>query len=168
MRIRDYGPIDRDAIMELYPRAFPEEDLLPLVRELLAAPEAFSLVADADGAIVGHIGFTACAVAGNRDRLSMLAPLAVDPDHQRRGIGKGLIAAGIERLEAEGYAKLLVLGDPAYYGQWGFAQESGITPPAIPGNWAPAWQSRELAGLPCKAAGRLMVPEFWDKPEYWS
>lgn len=169
MIIRLTAKEDHDAIFALYPLAFPDEDLLELVADLLAAPQAFSLVADVDGVIVGHIGFTACTLPGSDAELSMLAPLAVTPTHQKQGVGKALIAEGIARLRAQNIAKLLVLGDSKYYSLSGFAQEMAITTPhPTPWDWAPAWQSIQLDPDVDAGAGGVQVPAFWDRPDYWA
>ena len=49
-----------------------------------------------------------------------LAPLAVDPDCQRRGIGSRLVAQGLDRCRESGYRIAVVLGHPAYYPRFGF------------------------------------------------
>ncbi len=166
--IRESTPADHAALFDLYPRAFPDEDLLELVRDLLAAPEAQSLVAQQGGDVIGHIGFTDVSVPGADAPLSMLAPLAVAPDHQRQGVGKALIADGVDRLRKRDIAKVLVLGDPNYYSRSGFAQEMAITPPhPIPQDWMPAWQSMPLGGADIVGNGMLHVPAFWDRPDYW-
>jgi putative acetyltransferase len=108
---------DLPAIEKLYPAAFPEEDLLPLVRQLLTEDAGIlSLVAEAGGLTVGHILFTLCGISGSEARAALLAPLAVAPEWQRKGIGSALIRDGLTRLERDGVAHVYVLGDPAYYG----------------------------------------------------
>lgn len=61
----------------------------------------------------------------------MLAPLAVHPDFQNRGIGKALVEEGLSRLEAIGEPLVLVRGSPRYYPRFGFvrAETLGIVPP---------------------------------------
>lgn len=55
-----------------------------------------------------------------------LAPLAVHPDHQRKGIGRALVEAVLQAAKADGAKVIVVLGDPAYYGRFGFRPASGI------------------------------------------
>jgi putative acetyltransferase len=96
---------DLPAIEKLYPAAFPEEDLLPLVRQLLTEDAGIlSLVAEAGGLTVGHILFTLCGISGSEARAALLAPLAVAPEWQRKGIGSALIRDGLTRLERDGVA----------------------------------------------------------------
>ncbi len=169
LEIRESRPADRIALAELYPAAFPDEDLVPLVRELLAGRnDVLSLVADGHEGMAGHIAFTACSVAGHDQPLSMLAPLAVHPAHQRQGIGTGLIREGVRRLEGDGVSLVLVLGDPAYYGRAGFKPEHAVAPPyPLPEEWRDAWQSLSLIEDASGLSGVLCVPEPWRKKALW-
>ena len=170
MEIREAGSADLAALERLYPAAFPDEDLLPLVRDLAGAGEGvLSLVALADGEIVGHVGFTRCAVAGRTERIELLAPLAVAPARQRQGIGGALIRAGLERLRAGGGSLVLVAGDPAYYGRLGFVPNERIAPPyPLPEAWRGAWRSLRLRDVDPPPAGVLQVPPFWMRPALWA
>ena len=143
IEIRPSGPQDVDALMALYPAAFPEEDLLTVVRALLGAETGvLSLVACLDANLVGHVAFTECSVPGRSERVSMLAPLAVAPAHQRAGIGRTLTGEGLRLLKEDGFAAVYVLGDPNYYGRLGFSTEARVNPPyPLPEEWRGAWQS---------------------------
>jgi putative acetyltransferase len=163
--IRPSVPGDRAGIEALYPAAFPDEDLLPLLRELLPHPSvAFSLVAEAGMELVGHVVFTGCP-----DKVALLGPLAVAPARQKQGIGKALVNAGLERLERSGWVRVLVLGDPAYYGRLGFTCETGVEPPyELPSAWRTAWQAKELGGPHAPPRGRLAVPPPWNRRALWA
>ncbi len=88
-----------------------------------------SLVAEADGRVVGHIAFSPVSVGGNDLRGVGLAPLAVLPTHRGRGIGGRLIEAGLEVCIARGVGFVVVLGEPGIYGRFGFtrASDAGLT-----------------------------------------
>ncbi|WP_193188416.1 GNAT family N-acetyltransferase [Nisaea sediminum] len=169
IEIRESGQADVPAIEALYPAAFPEEDLLPLLRDLaLETSGVFSLVALEDGDLVGHIAFTTCDIEGQRETPALLGPLAVSPSRQRRGIGSALVRAGLEKLAAGGVRKVLVLGDPRYYSRFGFTAEKNISPPyTLPEGWAEAWQSMVLGSAPLRLTGTLAVPRPWRVPAYW-
>lgn len=160
---------DTAGIESLYPQAFPDEDLVPLVRRLLGElPIATSLVAAVDSRIVGHAIFTSCTVEGSDRKVVLLGPLAVAPTEQRKGIGSALVEAGIECARESGADVVCVLGDPAYYGRLGFAAEALIESPyPLPPEWAGAWQSRYLTGPAQPGAGTLIVPRPWRDPALW-
>ena len=168
--IREGAPGDLPALRALYPAAFPDEDLVPLIEALLAEPAGvLSLVAVADGVVAGHVLFTDCSVTGSPTRVALLGPLAVAPARQRQGIGRALVEAGLERLGSGGAAAVFVLGDPAYYGRLGFRTEGGVkTPSPIPLDWASAWQSIRLDGGAAPLAGMLSVPGPWREPSLWA
>lgn len=154
----------------MYPLAFPDEDLLPLVRDLLAEPNIVkSLVATVDNQVVGHVAFTACAVEGSDVNASLLAPLAVMPQWQRQGVGSALVNAGLRRLRDEGVVAVFVLGDPAYYSRLGFAPDGHVQPPyPLPAEWYSAWQSRYLGDTASAGTGKLAVPAQWLDPALWA
>lgn len=167
--IRQSVPGDIDAILELYPQAFPDEDLLPVVTRLLEdASIRMSLVATIDNLLIGNVIFTTCSVDGNDVTVALLAPLAVAPHCQRQGIGTALVRDGMQRLRQAGVGVVCVLGDPAYYGRLGFVTEKDIeTPYPLPAIWADAWQSQRLGDVPT-CAGQLLVPAPWQDVELWS
>lgn len=81
-----------------------------------------SLVAEVEDRVVGHILFTRVAIEAPKGSLGGLglAPVAVLPDLQRRGVGSMLIRAGLHRCRSEGHGAVLVLGHPSYYPRFGF------------------------------------------------
>ncbi|MDQ0317241.1 GNAT family N-acetyltransferase [Amorphus orientalis] len=176
MIIRDAQDGDLDAVLEVERRAFGQDDEADLVRRVLADPSAdpvLSLVAVDGDRIEGHVLFSAARVETGTTGLpaSMLAPLAVDPDHQRTGIGSRLVEAGLDRLRQAGCGLVFVFGDPAYYGRFGFepAMAAGFPPPCpIATEHADAWQVVRLApevgggeGGRVVCADSFMVPALW-------
>ena len=168
--IRESLPGDLVAIETLYPEVFPEEDLLPLVRDLLrAAPRVLSLVGIAGASLAGHVVFTTCGTTAEPDKAALLGPLAVAPAWQRQGIGTAIVRAGLQRLEDAGAAQVYVLGDPAYYGRLGFGPEAGVAPPyPLPAEWRGAWQSMSLGGAGPPRRGQLSVPPPWRQARLWA
>ena len=160
---------DIAALESLYPSAFPDEDLIPLVRSLLADPDAaLSRVATIDDQVVGHAMFTNCSVTGTDIRASLLGPLAVAPAWQRKGIGTALVRDGVKNLEEAGVCLVCVLGDPAYYGRLGFEVERSVKAPyPLPVEWNDAWRSQCLGESRRSVSGQLLVPLQWHEPALW-
>ena len=166
--IRRSGASDWDALEALYGAAFPDEDLLPLLRDLLAAETGvLSLAALRDGQLIGHVAFTVCRAG--QERVCLLAPLAVHPDVQREGAGIALVEAGLSAMKADGSSHAFTLGDPNYYGRFGFEAEHSTKPPyVLPDKWRGAWQSLGLSGETPTCECVLQVPAAWAKPELWA
>lgn len=92
---------------------------------------ALVAVEAACGPIVGHVMLTRTAIttpAGPREIL-LLAPLAVALDHRGRGLGARLVEDGLAKAIAAGFDAVVLVGDPAYYGRFGFRSsvEFGVT-----------------------------------------
>lgn len=138
MIIRDETPADIAAIRAVLTAAFAaaphasgsEAAIVDALREQGAL--ALSLVAEQNGTVVGHAAFSPVSIDGKRARWFGLGPVAVTPHEQRRGIGKTLIEAGIDRLVAMGAHGCVVLGDPAYYRRFGFASDANLRFPGVP------------------------------------
>ena len=114
---------DAAAIRTVHERAFGRADEADIVDALRAAGGALgSLVGVRTGQVVGHVAFSPVRLEGSATELSGvgLAPLAVAPEFQRKGVGAQLVFAGIGFLKAAGHDVLFVLGDPAYYERFGF------------------------------------------------
>ena len=169
LTFRDNTPADLPAIEALYPRAFPDEDLLPLLRRLLAdGDNVISLLATRAEQLAGHIAFTVCTVDGAPDSVALLGPLAVAPEMQRQGIGSALIRRGLDRLGTLPVSQVNVLGDPAYYGRFGFQQDDQLNPPYdLPKAWRPAWQVMPLGVRTATVSGTLAVTAPWQDPALW-
>jgi putative acetyltransferase len=121
--IRPEGAGDIVAIRHVNEQAFGRADEADLVDRLRRSGKAvISLVAEADGEIVGHILFSTVLIetrAGPATCLG-LAPMAVLPGHQRKGIGGRLVRAGLDRCRDTGHTRVIVLGHPDYYPRFGF------------------------------------------------
>jgi putative acetyltransferase len=170
LRMRPTGGDDARALEALYRSAFPDEDLLPLVRRLLREEAGIlSLAAVVRGTLVGHVLFSPCAVDGHAGALALLGPLAVAPSWQRRGVGSALVREGLRRLAAQRVARVLVLGDPRYYRRFGFVPQTQISPPyPLPPEWRDAWQAVELGATPPDTKGLLRPPPAWLSPALWA
>jgi putative acetyltransferase len=122
--IRYARPDDHPAIAQVIAAAFGRADEAKLVAQLRADGDAiFELVAEEDGAVAGHIFFSRLW-ADRFELYGALAPLAVTPARQGQGLGGKLVRSGVEWAREFGCHGLLVLGDPAYYGRFGFSAEA--------------------------------------------
>jgi len=168
--IRESAPGDLGAIESLYPEAFPDENLLPLVRDLLEdAAITTSLIGAIDSQIVGHAIFTKCRIVERDFGAALLGPLAIAPAWQRRGFGTAIVLAGLGQLEEMDVNLVCVLGDPAYYQRLGFRPESLVEPPyPLPPEWDGAWQSQALRDEATRIRGKLVVPRQWLQPALWA
>jgi putative acetyltransferase len=125
--VREELPEDIDAIRLVNIQAFDrteEADVIDKLRENCS--DLLSLVAVRQNEIVGHTLFSPAIVEGE-DRTTRgmgLAPVAVRPDCQRRGIGSELIRAGIAELKSRRCPLVIVLGHPQYYPRFGFERAS--------------------------------------------
>lgn len=102
--------------------AFGGDEEARLVSRLRSHRDVLSLVAVADGTLAGHAMFSPVSIRGSDIVLpaSGLAPVAVATAWQRRGVGTQLIRFGLEEVAKAGVGLVVVLGDPAYYGRFGF------------------------------------------------
>ncbi len=126
--IRPEQPEDRDDVWHVNRDAFDRDDEADLVDRLRAqAPGYLGLVAVDDGAVVGHIAFTPVTLMPPRIDVDVwgLAPMAVLPEQQRRGLGTALVRAGLAACRAEGVGAVVVLGHPGYYPRFGFTPGAG-------------------------------------------
>lgn len=130
MLIRDETPGDIPAIgrvvteaMRLLPQATGTE---AAIVERLRADGALtlSLVAEEAGEVVGYLAASAARI-GRQEGWGLIGPLAVLPARHRRGIGSALMAEALRRLRATCRGAALV-GDPAYYGRFGFRAFPGL------------------------------------------
>ena len=126
MSIRTATPGDRESIRRVEEHAFGQQTEAGLVDALIEDGDAVvELVAVEDSQVVGHILFSRLFVAqGGRNFPAVaLAPLAVEPSFHGSGIGGALIREAHIRLRDAGEKLSVVLGDPAYYGRFGYAHQ---------------------------------------------
>ncbi len=123
LTIRPEEPADAVAIRRVLEAAFPTPAEARLVDRLRAGGHLWiALVAEEDEAVVGHIAFSPVRIDGQvvEEHGVGLAPVAVLPADQRRGIGRRLIREGLAACERAGYGFVVVLGERAFYRRFGF------------------------------------------------
>jgi putative acetyltransferase len=173
--IRRERPDDIDAIRRVHNAAFgTDADTVTvesrLVDDLRSGPSwipALSLVAEVDGAVVGHV----LATRGRLDREASappirvvgIAPVGVLPEVQHLRIGSSLMYALVGAVQALGEEVACLLGSPAYYERFGFVVSStvGIAPP-VPG-WAPHFQALVFDATRLDGGGTFHYDEAFDR-----
>ena len=142
MQIRTEQAGDHKQVFSLIKNAFEKEEftdhkeqyLVERLRKSDAFVDELSLVALLDDRIVGYVLLTEITV-GNRQtspaKILALAPLAVDPAYQRKGIGGQLMQAAHQKAKELGYSAIVILGHHLYYPKFGYEMTSkyGITLP---------------------------------------
>jgi putative acetyltransferase len=163
---------DEAAIRAVLEAAFETAEEAGLVDALRASgdlvPE-LCLVAECNGEVAGYIGFSrarlegaAAAEGDGGPEVLALAPMAVRPEVQNRGIGSELVAEALQRAEQTDYPLVVVLGHPDYYPRFGFdpASAYGI---ACPYDGVPpeAWMAYTLPSYEPGASGTVRyAPAF--------
>lgn len=91
-----------------------------------------SLIAEREGLVVGHIAFSHARVGEASADWYLLGPMAVLPEFQGRGIGRLLMQAGLASLRERSAQGCVLVGDPAFYGRFGFEHVPGICCAGVP------------------------------------
>ena len=169
MLIRREGPGDAAVIRAITAAAFARPGYVPTeaalvdeLRESQAWIPALSLVATGPGGeVTGHVLCTRGQVGG--ELVLALGPLAVRPDRQRAGVGSALMHAVLGAGDALDEPLVALLGDPRYYGRFGFrlSGEYLITPPVA--SWQPHFQVRLLTAYRPAVRGTFRFAEPFDR-----
>jgi putative acetyltransferase len=138
MIVRPEDHRDVDAIRHVNVEAFRthafSRQTEHLIVEALRAAGALdvSLVAELDGSVIGHIAFSPARIGDAAPGWYLLGPVAVLPDFQGRGVGRTLVEAGLGALRSREARGCVLVGDPAFYTRFGFAQVPGVSWPGVP------------------------------------
>jgi putative acetyltransferase len=159
--IRPEATADYDAIRQVNEAAFNGSEEAALVEALRRERVVLlSLVTELDGRIVGHVLFSRMSIetAAGAVAAAALAPMAVLPEYQRRGIGGRLIRSGLDGLRANGERIVIVVGHPEYYPRFGFS--SGLAGSLESPFPAEAFMAYEvIPGALDRVRGRVKYPK---------
>lgn len=138
--IRPERPGDEDATRAVEKAAFGR-DLEAEIADGLRVSDEFvpdlSLVAEEQGAIVGHVIVSRGHAEPSGDPILILGPIGVVPERQGEGIGSALVEAALARARRLGATCVVLIGSPEYYERFGFVQAErlGLLPPE---GWGPS------------------------------
>ena len=119
--VQTTSPDDYPEVANLVERAFGGTGEVELISRLRENNDVLlELVGRKNGILTGHILFSRVKITGKNHDAVALAPLAVLPEFQKQGVGSLLIQTAHTKLVAAGETLSLVLGDPAYYGRFGY------------------------------------------------
>ena len=136
--VRPETASDIDAVRNVNVEAFREHPISRQTEHLIvealraAGALALSLVADVEGRILGHIAFSKAGVGDSHNGWYLLGPVAVLPEAQAQGIGSALVETGLAELRARGAAGCVLVGDPDFYGRFGFTTFPGLVHEGVP------------------------------------
>ena len=136
--IRPECPADEMALGEVTRLAFlshprsshTEQFIVDALRDADAL--AISLVAEQSGQVVGHIAFSPVTISDDTSGWFGLGPVSVLPSAQKQGIGRALIERGLSLLRERGAAGCVLLGEPSFYGRFGFANTPRLVLSGVP------------------------------------
>ncbi|MHB1342073.1 MAG: GNAT family N-acetyltransferase [Coriobacteriia bacterium] len=161
---------DADGIREVNVAAFLEHPISRQTEHLIvdalrdAGVLECSLVAVRQGRIVGHIAFSNASVGDEDAGWLLLGPIAVLPAEQGAGIGSALVESGLGELRVRGARGCVLVGDPQFYGRFGFATLPDLSYPGVPHQYVLALP---LAGL--SPRGPIHAHEAFEiEPEWGS
>ena len=145
LTIRTEIPLDHDAISSVHLQAFEHDPhrapgtkvIEHRIVERLRDDDALtlSLVAVVHGSIVGHVALSPTTVSMTPGNWYQLGPIGVLPSYQRQGIGTALMKGAIDLMKQQGADGILLVGDPVYYGRFGFKSVDGLTFPGVPSEY---------------------------------
>lgn len=177
IQIRQTNTNDFDNIMNVEKQAFGYDKEAKLVAELLedrTAEPRVSLLAFYNNKAIGHILFTRAYIEGIEEcpMIHILAPLAVIPEFQGKGIGKLLINTGFQLLKEKGTHLIFVLGHKEYYPKCGFipdAKSLGYPAPyPIPEEYADCWMVIPISKKSFDVGkGKIKCSEVLNRIEHW-
>src|SRR6185312_17259132 len=136
--IRSETPADREEIEALTASAFlnaphtshTEQYIVAALRS--AGKLSVSLVAEADGTLIGHVAISPVSISDGAPGWFGLGPISVLPQHQRQGIGSKLMREALRILRERGASGCVVPGEPEYYGRFGFHADPSLVLPDVP------------------------------------
>ncbi|KAA0549101.1 N-acetyltransferase [Bacillus sp. BGMRC 2118] len=171
MKIRTEQIDDHKSVFELNYKAFgnrdDESNLIERIRKSFNFIPELSIVAELDGKIVGHLLISKALLKNEVEEIEVLvlAPIAVNPEMQKSGIGSALIKEGLKRSRELHYGLVFLIGHPSYYPRFGFKpgrrHQFELKQFNMPDDVFMVKELRE--GEELKVGGELLYPEAFFK-----
>lgn len=166
IRIREENEADFDAIAKVTKAAFEtlpisghtEQFIIEALRK--AGALTISLVAEADGKVVGHMALSPVTISDGTRYWYGLGPISVAPELHKRGIGTLLMREGLSRLKSIGANGCVLVGDPNYYERFGFTSLPDLGVEGVPQQYVLA-----LAFGESRARGAVVFHEAFSAKE---
>lgn len=169
--VRREQPGDVESIRRVHATAFPSPDgaeqpvevgLVDRLRASDAWTPALSIVAEIAGEVVGHVLCTRATVGDAALPALGLGPLGVLPTHHRCGVGSALMRAVIGAADALDETLIALVGDPRYYGRFGFRPASDLGIDAPDPSWSNAFQALPLSAHLLSPRGSFQFAPAFD------
>lgn len=175
MYIREATLADAESIRGIHLEAFGESEgriIADFAQNLLeekSLVKIISLLALQKDEIVGHVAFSPVFLEHNRAHFAyILAPLAISPDFQNRGIGSSLVRYGLDHISRAGSFLVFVYGDLNYYSKFGFQTslaKNFIPPYSL--QYPEGWHALKIDDSHYPAGGRIFCVDSLHDPLLW-
>jgi putative acetyltransferase len=175
MKIRSANLKDSEGIKNLYLQAFDNSEAelvsdfaINLLQEK-SIVNIISLVAINNHKIIAHVAFSPVFLDNNNEHFAyILAPLAVLPTYQNKGVGSTIVKQGLDIISSLGAFIIFVYGDPQYYSRFGFKTDLAqhFTPP-YPLQYPEGWQAMTLNSTVFPEGGKFQCVNSLNHPQLW-
>jgi putative acetyltransferase len=155
VQIRSETPDDVDEIEALTASAFlnathtshTEQFIVAALRK--AGKLSVSLVAEANSTLIGHVAISPVSISDGASGWFGLGPISVLPQYRRQGVGSSLMCEALRILGERCASGCVVLGEPGYYGRFGFQADPDLVLPGVPAQYfqALSLDSAKLRGI---------------------
>ncbi len=153
----EIGALTAAAFLNAPHTSHTEQHIVDALRA--AGALSLSLVADLDGALIGHVAISPVSISDGTTGWFGLGRISVLPQYQRRGVGSRLMQEALRKLREQGAQGCVVLGEPRYYGRFGFQADRRLALEGVPAEY---FQALAFAGSP--AQGRVTYHPAFDSP----
>ncbi|MDY0135672.1 MAG: N-acetyltransferase [Thiomicrospira sp.] len=179
MNLQSYQSTDAKPIVDLFHQTFSASEgeqegalIADLAKQLCQTTRPADLqiyVAIEDLQIIGCIMLTRLTYPQSEKIVFMLAPVAVHPNVQRRGIGQALIEFAKTEMKQQGVDVMVTYGDIGFYAKVGFAPVAEVVLPSpMPLSYPQGWLAQSLKRHEIQPiAGPAECVEAFSNPAYW-